>query len=57
MLRWERSRGVYFSPDEAITAEAIDAAWDRIRNFEDATHPNTISDTFTPVFGNFGIQM
>ena len=56
-LRWERSRGAFFDPDAALTAEAIDAAWDTIGDFSDAEHPRTIQDTFAPVFGNLGIEM
>ena len=56
-LRWERSRGAFFDPDNALTAEAIDAAWDTIGDFSDAQHPRTIQDTFAPVFGNLGIKM
>lgn len=56
-LRWERSQGAFFDPDEKLTAEAIDEAWDQIGDFEDAQHPTTIQDTFGPVFGNLGIEM
>lgn len=38
-----------------LTAEAIDAAWDRIGDFSGAQHPSTIQDTFASVFGNLGI--
>lgn len=54
-LRWERSQGVCFDPKAELTAEAIDAAWDRIGDFTGAQHPTTIQDTFGPVFGNLGI--
>jgi NAD(P)-dependent dehydrogenase (short-subunit alcohol dehydrogenase family) len=56
-LRWERSRGVCFAPDQDLTAEQVDAAWDQIGDFTDAEHPTTIQDTFAPVFGNLGIKM
>lgn len=54
-LRWERSQGACFDPKAELTAEAIDAAWDRIGDFTGAQHPTTIQDTFGPVFGNLGI--
>jgi NAD(P)-dependent dehydrogenase (short-subunit alcohol dehydrogenase family) len=56
-LRWERSKGAFFDPDQALTVEAIDAAWDQIGDFNDAQRPKTIQDTFAPVFGNLGIEM
>ena len=56
-LRWERSRGAFFDPKSELTAEAIDAAWEQIGNFENAQHPTNIQETFGPVFGNLGIDM
>jgi NAD(P)-dependent dehydrogenase (short-subunit alcohol dehydrogenase family) len=56
-LRWERSKGVCFSPSEELTAEQIGAAWDQIGDFTGADHPKSIQDTFGPVFGNLGIKM
>ena len=56
-LRWERSKGAFFDPANPLTAEAIDAAWDRIGDFTGADHPATIQDTFGPVFGNLGIEL
>jgi NAD(P)-dependent dehydrogenase (short-subunit alcohol dehydrogenase family) len=56
-LRWERSQGAFFNPDEKMTAEAVDEAWDQIGDFEEAQHPTTIQDTFGPVFGNLGIKL
>ena len=56
-LRWERSQGAFFDPKSELTAEAIDAAWEQIGNFEDAQHPTNIQETFGPVFGNLGIDM
>ncbi len=56
-LRWERSRGVCFSPDEPVSAESIDEAWERIGDFSDASHPRTVQDTFEVVFKNIGVDM
>lgn len=56
-LRWERSKGVCFPPSEEMTAEQVQGAWEQIGDFTDADHPQTIQDTFGPVFGNLGIKM
>jgi len=56
-LRWERSQGAFFDPKAVLTAEAVDAAWEKIGDFADAQHPTNIQDTFGPVFGNLGITM
>lgn len=56
-LRWERSKGVCFSPSEVLSAEQVEAAWDEIGSFANADHPKSIQDTFGPVFGNLGIKM
>jgi NAD(P)-dependent dehydrogenase (short-subunit alcohol dehydrogenase family) len=56
-LRWERTQGALFDPNENLTAEAIEGAWDTISDFTNATHPNKVADTFGPVFGNLGIEM
>jgi len=56
-LRWERSKGVCFSPSEVLSAEQVEAAWDEIASFANADHPKSIQDTFGPVFGNLGIKM
>tara|TARA_R110001592_G_scaffold363248_4_gene682184 strand:- start:36667 stop:37575 length:909 start_codon:yes stop_codon:yes gene_type:complete len=56
-LRWERSKGAFFDPKAELTAEAIEDAWGQIANFDNADHPASIQDTFTPVFGNLGITM
>jgi len=56
-LRWERSKGVCFSPEEKLSAEQVEAAWDQIGDFTNADHPEGIQDTFGPVFANLGIKM
>jgi NAD(P)-dependent dehydrogenase (short-subunit alcohol dehydrogenase family) len=56
-LRWERSKGVCFSPGDDLSAEQVEAAWDQIGDFTNADHPKSIQDTFGPVFGNLGIKM
>jgi NAD(P)-dependent dehydrogenase (short-subunit alcohol dehydrogenase family) len=56
-LRWERSKGVCFSPGDVLNAEQVEAAWEEIGDFTNADHPKSIQDTFGPVFGNLGIKM
>jgi NAD(P)-dependent dehydrogenase (short-subunit alcohol dehydrogenase family) len=56
-LRWERSKGGFFNPAAQLTAEDVEAAWDKIEDFTDAEHPNSIQDTNKAVFGNLGIKM
>lgn len=56
-LRWERSKGAFFDPNEQLTAEAIEATWEKVNDFSEADNPSTIQDTFNPVFGNLGITL
>ena len=56
-LRWERSKGVCFSPSEELSAEQVAEAWDQIGDFTDADHPSSVQDTFGAVFKNLGIEM
>lgn len=56
-LRWERSKGVNFPPDDEMTAEQVKAVWEEIGDFTDADHPESIQDTFGAVFGSLGIKM
>ncbi len=41
-LRWERAVGATFPSDKALSAEAVDKAWDRITDFTDADHPANV---------------
>jgi len=56
-LRWERSKGVSFSPSEDMSAEQVRDVWDKVCDFTNADHPRSLQDTFGPVFGNLGISM
>jgi NAD(P)-dependent dehydrogenase (short-subunit alcohol dehydrogenase family) len=56
-LRWERSKGTCFDPEQELSAEQVDSAWAEICDFTAAEHPVTIQDTFGPVFGNLGISI
>jgi 3-hydroxyacyl-CoA dehydrogenase/3a,7a,12a-trihydroxy-5b-cholest-24-enoyl-CoA hydratase len=54
-LRWERTRGVAFDPGGPITAEMVDAAWERITDFTDADHPSNVIEAAAPVRANLGL--
>ena len=51
-LRWERTQGVNFGISGEFTAEDVLAAWDKITDFTDATHPADIGEANKPVFTN-----
>ncbi|MBW2397439.1 MAG: SDR family oxidoreductase [Deltaproteobacteria bacterium] len=50
-LRWERSRGAYFSPS-GFTVDEVADSWDTINDFSDATHPTSPADTMRAVGEN-----
>lgn len=56
-LRWERSQGVCFAPDELLSAEKVVDAWDQIADFSHADHPVGAMDTFDIIFKNLGVEM
>ncbi|GAA99960.1 uncharacterized protein L969DRAFT_610007 [Mixia osmundae IAM 14324] len=43
-VRWERSKGVVFKPDETFTPSAVAARWDDVNDFEGAEYPESITD-------------
>ncbi len=43
--------------DSELNSPTFDPIWRKIGHYEDASYPNMISGTFTPVFGNLGIKM
>jgi NAD(P)-dependent dehydrogenase (short-subunit alcohol dehydrogenase family) len=56
-LRWERSRGVSFSPENVLTAENVVDVWDEVTDFSNSDHPVCAKDTFDVVFKNLGVEM
>ena len=50
-VRWERSRGAYFDP-AGFTVDEVQASWDRINDFEDATHPSSVGHTLKAIQQN-----
>lgn len=56
-VRTERSKGVAFGLDSAITAEQVDARWNDICDFSQAQPTTTIVDTFNAVSEMVGIDL
>lgn len=48
-LRWERTLGHTFPVNKAFTVEDVAACWDKITDFEDATHPTTVTESFMTI--------
>jgi hypothetical protein len=44
LLRWERTKGVVFKTDDSFTVEAVKEKWEQINDFQDADHPENITD-------------
>jgi 3-hydroxyacyl-CoA dehydrogenase/3a,7a,12a-trihydroxy-5b-cholest-24-enoyl-CoA hydratase len=51
-LRWERARGVGLPLGEDISPEDVNAAWDKITDFTDATHPRSVNQGMMALMGN-----
>ncbi len=51
-LRWERARGVGLPIGEGIRPEDINAAWDKITDFTDATHPRSVGQGMMALMEN-----
>jgi 3-hydroxyacyl-CoA dehydrogenase/3a,7a,12a-trihydroxy-5b-cholest-24-enoyl-CoA hydratase len=50
-VRWERSAGAYFDP-AGFSPDDVQAAWDTVNDFSEATHPSSTGSTFTAIQGN-----
>ena len=44
-IRWERSKGLLLKPDESLTPGAVLRGWSKVRDFENADHPNSVADS------------
>ena len=51
-LRWERAQGIGLSLSEGISPEDVNAAWDKITDFTDATHPSNTNEGMMALLGN-----
>jgi len=51
-LRWQRAQGKTFKRGQALTPEAVRAAWDEIAHFEKVTYPSDIAASLQPVLDN-----
>ena len=44
-IRWERTKGAVFKPDESFTPSAIKERWAEISDFTNPDHPRALADT------------
>jgi NAD(P)-dependent dehydrogenase (short-subunit alcohol dehydrogenase family)/acyl dehydratase/putative sterol carrier protein len=51
-VRWERSQGVFFSPDPSFTPEALAREFAKVGDFSQATYPTSGRDAFEPIMKN-----
>lgn len=51
-LRWERTRGIAFGLANGISVEDVVRHWDRITDFENATHPASGQEAMMDMFAN-----
>ncbi|MDO8266255.1 MAG: SDR family oxidoreductase [Moraxellaceae bacterium] len=51
-LRWERTRGIAFGLANGIRVEDVARHWDRITDFENATHPASGQEAMMDMFAN-----
>lgn len=47
-VRWERSEGAYFDP-AGFSPDDVQAAWPKVNDFENATHPTSTGSTFKAI--------
>ena len=50
-VRWERSEGAYFDP-KSFSADDVEAAWESVNGFSQATHPTSTGSTFKSIGAN-----
>ncbi|MEN9798460.1 MAG: hypothetical protein RL653_2156, partial [Pseudomonadota bacterium] len=55
-LRWERAEGKTFKLGREINPEAVQGAWDAIRDFSKSTHPSNVAESLQPVMANLGTK-
>lgn len=48
-LRWERTEGYIFPNKREFNVDDVARHWDKITDFTDATHPNSVTESFTPI--------
>ncbi|KAK6205324.1 putative peroxisomal hydratase-dehydrogenase-epimerase [Scheffersomyces amazonensis] len=53
-IRWERSGGVLFRPDETFTAEAVAKRFDEILNFDDSAKPELLKNQHPFMLNSYG---
>jgi multifunctional beta-oxidation protein len=52
-IRWERSGGVLFKPDETFTAEAVAARFDEIMDFDDSSKPELLKNQHPKMLNDY----
>jgi 3-hydroxyacyl-CoA dehydrogenase/3a,7a,12a-trihydroxy-5b-cholest-24-enoyl-CoA hydratase len=50
-IRWERSEGAYFDP-KGFSPDDVQAAWETVNDFSQATHPTSTGSTFKAIGAN-----
>ena len=48
-LRWERTEGYMFPNKREFNIDDVARHWDKITDFTEATHPNSVTESFTPI--------
>ena len=56
-LRWQRSAGVSFNPQEELTAESVAERWADICDFTEYDTPANAMESSAPMMRNLGIKM
>jgi len=58
-LRWERTHGLRFGPENQFSLEDVDAQWETLCDFSGAEHPNSKSNEspLKPLFDNLGLEL
>ncbi|AXY56732.1 SDR family NAD(P)-dependent oxidoreductase [Acinetobacter chinensis] len=48
-LRWERTEGYMFPNKRPFNVDDVARHWDKITDFTESTHPNSTTESFTPI--------
>lgn len=51
-LRWQRSQGSHFKPEDPLVPEDIQAGWDTITDFTNASLPEKVADSISEIENN-----
>ena len=56
-LRWEQSKGVFFSPDNTLTPEDLQTAWSEVNSFREARRPDSIMQSLDVIGKHIGVEL